>query len=128
MMQEAKENRGFVDQTEFKTAQQYTFDSLIFDETSTRIIDDYVMHIRPLLNPQCDNVLITRSGTQIKNFSILMSKIVFAAIGKYVHPTRYPQILETENSVTLWNLHAARRGISKDSSAILLFMYASTQP
>ena len=56
------------------------------------------MHIRPLLNPQCDYVLVTRSGTQIKNFSILMSKIVFAAIGKYVHPTRYRQILETESS------------------------------
>ena len=98
MMEKAKENGGFVDQTEFKTAQQYTFDSLIFDETSTRIIDDYIMHIRPLLNPQCDYVLVTRNGTQIKNFSILMSKIVFAAIGKYVHPTRYLQILETESS------------------------------
>ena len=98
MMEKAKENGGFVDQTEFKTAQQYTFDSLIFDETSTRIIDDYIMHIRPLLNPQCDYVLVTRNGTQIKNFSILMSKIVFAAIGKYVHPTRYRQILETESS------------------------------
>ena len=98
MMEKAKENGGFVDQTEFKTAQQYSFDSLIFDETSTRIVDDYIMHIRPLLNPQCDYVLVTRSGTQIKNFSILMSKIVFAAIGKYVHPTRYRQILETESS------------------------------
>ena len=98
MMEKAKENGGFVDQTEFKTAQQYTFDSLIFDETSTRIIDDYIMHIRPLLIPQCDYVLVTRNGTQIKNFSILMSKIVFAAIGKYVHPTRYRQILETESS------------------------------
>ena len=98
MLEKSKENGGFVDQTEFKTAQQYAFDSLIFDETSTRIIDDYIMHIRPLLNPQCDYVLVTRSGTQIKNFSSLMSKIVFAAIGKYVHPTRYRQILETESS------------------------------
>eukprot|EP00112_Aurelia_sp_Birch-Aquarium-sp1_P005370 Seg1608.2 transcript_id=Seg1608.2/GoldUCD/mRNA.D3Y31 product="hypothetical protein" protein_id=Seg1608.2/GoldUCD/D3Y31 len=98
MMEKAKESEGFVDQTEFKTAQKYAFDSLIFDETSTRIIDDYIMHIRPLLNPQCDYVLVTRIGTQIKNFSILMSKIVFAAIGKYVHPTRYRQILETESS------------------------------
>ena len=67
MLEKSKENGGFVDQTEFKTAQQYAFDSLIFDETSTRIIDDYIMHIRPLLNPQCDYVLVTRSGTQIKN-------------------------------------------------------------
>ena len=98
MMEKAKEDGGFVDQTEFKTAQQYSFDSLIFDETSTRIIDDYIMHIRPLLSPQCDYVLVTRNGTQIKNVSILMSKIVFAVIGKYVHPTRYRQILETESS------------------------------
>ena len=56
------------------------------------------MHIRPLLNPQCDYFLVMRNRTQIKNFSILMSKIVFAAIGKYVHPTRYRQILETESS------------------------------
>ena len=41
MMEKAKENGGLVDQTEFKTAQQYSFDSLIFDETSTRIIDDF---------------------------------------------------------------------------------------
>ena len=98
MLEKSKENGGFVDQTEFKTAQRYAFDSLIFNETSTRIIDHYIMHVRPLLNPQCDYVLVTRSGAQIKNFSNLMSKIVFAAIGKYVHPTRYRQILETESS------------------------------
>ena len=101
MMVKAKENWGIVDHTKFKTAQQYTFDSLIFDRTSTLIINNYIMHIRPLLNPQCNYVLIMRNGTQIKNFSILMSKIVFAVIGKYVHSTRYLQILGTESSPKL---------------------------
>ena len=54
MFEKSKENDGFVDQTEFKTALQYTFDSLIFDATSTRILEEYIMHIRPLLNPECD--------------------------------------------------------------------------
>ena len=98
MFEKSKESDGFVDQTEFKTANQYSFDSLIFDETSTRILDEYIQYVRPLLNPQCDYVLVTRSGTQFKNFSNLMSELVFKAIGKYVHPTRYRQIVETESS------------------------------
>ena len=98
MFEKSKESDGFVDQTEFKTANQYSFDSLIFDETSTRILDEYIQYVRPLLNPQCDYVLVTRSGTQFKNFGNLMSELVFKAIGKYVHPTRYRQIVETESS------------------------------
>ena len=98
MFEKSKENNGFVDQTEFKTAQQYTFDSLIFDETSTRILDDYVLYVRHLLNPQCDYILVTRSGTQFTQFSSLMSELVFQAIGKYVHPTRYRQTVETESA------------------------------
>ena len=101
MFEKSKENNGFVDQTEFKTAQQYTFDSLIFDETSTRILDDYVLYVRHLLNPQCDYILVTRSGTQFTQFSSLMSELVFQAIGKYVHPTRYRQTVETESARTL---------------------------
>ncbi|XP_065066523.1 uncharacterized protein LOC135692359 [Rhopilema esculentum] len=98
MFEKSRENNGFVDQTEFKTAQQYTFDSLILDETSTRLLDDYICHVRPLLNPQCEYVLVTRNGTQFKQLSNLMSELVFQAIGKYVHPTRYRQIVETESS------------------------------
>ena len=101
MFEKSKESDGFVDQTEFKTAQQYTFDSLIFDETSTRIIDEYIVNIRPLLNPKCDYLLVTRSGTQFKAIGNHMSELVFQAIGKYVHPTRYRQIVETESSRVL---------------------------
>ena len=31
MLEKAKDNGGYVDQTEFKTAEQYMFDSVAFD-------------------------------------------------------------------------------------------------
>ncbi len=42
MFENAKANSRMVDQTIFKTAQQYSFNSLYFDEISLRIVDDYV--------------------------------------------------------------------------------------
>ena len=82
MLETSKEKNGFVDQTEFKTA----FESLIFDETSTQILDDYILPIRNLLNLNTGYILVTSSGTQFTQFSSLMSELVFLAIGKYVHP------------------------------------------
>ena len=97
MFNNSKKNGGFVDQTEFKTALHYNFDSLLFDSNSTEIVDDYINFVRPLLHPDCDYVLVTRNGTQYSKLSDLMSKLVFEAIGKYIHPTRYRQIVETES-------------------------------
>ena len=97
MFNNSKKNGGFVDQTEFKTALHYNFDSLLFDNNSTEIVDDYITFVRPLLHPDCDYVLVTRNGTQYSKLSDLMSKLVFEAIGKYIHPTRYHQIVETES-------------------------------
>ena len=97
MFNNSKKNGGFVDQTEFKTALHYNFDSLLFDNNSTEIVDDYITFVRPLLHPDCDYVLVTRNGTQYSKLSDLMSKLVFEAIGKYIHPTRYRQIVETES-------------------------------
>ena len=54
MFKNAKTNGGMVDQTIFKTAQKYGFNSLYFDGISLDIIDDYVHYLRPLLNSQCD--------------------------------------------------------------------------
>jgi len=68
---------------------------------ATRVIGEYIVHIRPLLNPQCEYVLVSRNGTQFKQLNNLMSELVFLAIGKYVHPTRYHQIVETESSQKL---------------------------
>ena len=85
MFNNSNKNGGFVDQTEFKTALHYNFDSLLFDNNSTEIVDDYITFARLLLHPDCDYVLVTRNGTQYSKLSDLMSKLVFEAIGKYIH-------------------------------------------
>ena len=71
--------------------------TLLFDNNSTEIVDDYITFVRPLLHPDCDYVLVTRNGTQYSKLSDLMSKLVFEAIGEYIHPTRYRQIVQTES-------------------------------
>ena len=101
MVEKAKKNGGFVDQKNFKTASKYGFDSLILSASSLRILESYISDIRPLLKPRCDYVLVTRSGAQFTKFSNLMSKLVYDSIGKYVHPTRLRQIIETESSISL---------------------------
>ena len=58
MFNNSKKNGGFVDQTEFKTALHYNFDSLLFDNYGTGIVDDHITFICPLL-PDCDHVLVT---------------------------------------------------------------------
>ena len=65
------------------------------------LIDDYINHVRVLLKPKCNYVLINRNGEQLSELSGLMSKLVFDTIGKYINPTRYRQIIETESSETL---------------------------
>ena len=97
MFENAKTNGGMVDQTIFKTAQKYGFNSLYFDEISLDIVDDYIQYVRPLLNPQCDYLLLNRNGMQFQKLTDLLSVLVFQAIGKYIHPTRYRQIIETES-------------------------------
>ena len=101
MFHNSKIHGGFVDQTEFKTAQQYTFDSLLFDEKRTELIDDYISFVRPRLHPKCDYVLVTRNGTQCSKLSDLMSRLVYEAIGKHIHPTHYRQIVKTESAARL---------------------------
>ena len=83
MFHNSKIHGGFVDQTEFKTAQQYTFDSLLFDKKSTELIDDYISFVRPRSHPKCDYVLVTRNGTPYSKLCDLMSRLVYEAIGKH---------------------------------------------
>jgi len=97
MVRAAKENRGFIDQKKFKTANKYGFDSLILTDASMQVLDSYINFVRPLLKPQCKFVLVTRIGGQHSKLGDVMSKLVFDAIGKYVHPTRYRQIVETQS-------------------------------
>ena len=101
MVRTAKTNGGFIDQKMFKTAGKYGFDSLFLTDTSMQVLDGYIDHIRPHLKPTCDYVLVTRNGGQHNKLGELMSKLVFDAIGKYVHPTRYRQIVETASSKKL---------------------------
>ena len=98
MVNNAKTNGGFIDQKMFKTAGKFGFDSLYLTETSMQVLDGYINHIRPLFRPTCDFVLVTRNGGQHNKLGELMSKLVFDATGKYVHPTRYRQIVETASS------------------------------
>ena len=101
MVRTAKTNGGFIDQKMFKTAGKYGFDSLFLTDTSMQVLDGYIDHIRPRLKPTCDYILVTRNGGQHNKLGELMSKLVFDAIGKYVHPTRYRQIVETASSKKL---------------------------
>ena len=98
MVNKAKTNGGFIDQKMFKTAGKYGFDSRYLTETSMQVLDGDINHIRPLLKPNCDYVLVTRNGGQHNKLGELMSKLVFNATGKYVHPTRYRQIVETAST------------------------------
>ncbi|XP_067030575.1 uncharacterized protein [Acropora muricata] len=88
-IKEAKANGGFIDQKTFMTAGKYGFDSVILTETSLQIPDGYIHFVRPLLKPRCDFVLVTKNGSQHSKLGNEMSKLVFDAIGKYIHPTRY---------------------------------------
>ena len=97
MVKTAKENWGFIDQKDFKIAEKYTFDSLIVTDTSMHVLDGYINFVRALLRPQCDFVLVTRNGSQHSKLGDVISKLVFDAIGKYVHSTRYRQIVEAQS-------------------------------
>ena len=112
MVEEAKVNGGFVDQTAFKTHERYTFDTLMLSEDVLKILYTYKKHIRPLCHPTCDFFLVTTKGTQYAALCTAMSLLVHEAIGKYVNPTRYRQIVETESSELLNDKE--RDAISKD--------------
>ena len=97
MIATAKEKGGFIDQKTFKTAGKYGFDSLILTAANMQVLNGYISHVRPLLKPRCDFVLVNRNGDQHAKLGEIMSKLVFDAIGKYIHPTRYRQIVETQS-------------------------------
>ena len=69
----------------------------------TNILYIYVRYVRSLLQPRCDYLLVNRNGIQFQKLTEILSILVFQAIGKYVHPTRYRQIIETE-SVQILNV------------------------
>jgi len=87
------DSNGMIDQTMFKTKDKYGFDSLLFPK---EVIDMVVGYI-----PRCEFLLVSRNGTQITRLGDIFGRLVYQAIGKYIHPTRYRQIVETESAERL---------------------------
>lgn len=86
---------GVIDQTKFKTCDKYAFDSIVITASVLTDLNDYIDYIRPKFQPTCNFLLLTRNGSQQKKISDIFARMVFLAIGKYIHPTRYRQIIET---------------------------------
>ena len=97
MVRTAKENEGFIDQEKFKTASKYGFDSLILTDARMQVLHSYINFVRPFPKPRCEFVLVTRNGGQHSKLGDVTSKLVFDTIGKYIHPTRFRQIVETQS-------------------------------
>ena len=70
---------------------------MILTDANMQVLNGYILYVRPLLKPQCDFVLLNRIGDQHSKLGEIMSKLVFDAIGKYIRPTRYRQIVETQS-------------------------------
>ena len=101
MIQSIKGDSGVIDQTVFKTSEQYGFDSLLFEANHLHVMRLYIDLIRPRLNPTCDYLMVTRKGNQMTGFSSILGNMVYSACGKYIHPTRLRQIIETESTKRL---------------------------
>ena len=52
MIEKAKTNHGFIDETEFKTAVKYQFDNPILNSDVFAVLDVYIDFVRPLLKPK----------------------------------------------------------------------------
>ena len=98
MVKDARSNGGYIDQTAFKTERQYAFDTLILSPEVLQIIESYISFVRPRLSPSCQYLLLTTNGKQYTAFGSAMSILVHQAIEKYVNPTRYRQIIESESA------------------------------
>ena len=61
------------------------------------MLNGYISYVRPLLKLQCHFVLVNRNGDLHGKLGEILSKLVFDAIRKYIHPTRYRQIVETQS-------------------------------
>ena len=76
MVDKAQSNGGFIDQKMFKTAHTYSFDSLLLGRSNVEMIEQYRTHVRPLLKPKCDYLLVTRNGTQYSKLCDLIEASV----------------------------------------------------
>ena len=91
-----------IDATIFKTQERYGFDTLIFEANHIHVLKLYIAHIRPRLNPgSSPYLMVTRNGNQMTKFSSILGNLVHQACGRYIHPTRLRQIIETESAQKL---------------------------
>ena len=97
IFEHAKTTGGYIDQKLFKTTGTYGFDSIVLANISMKVIGNYIEFVRPLLQPSCGFILVNRNGIQFGKLTDLLSKLVYDAIGKYIHQTRYRQIVVSED-------------------------------
>ena len=86
-----------INQTLLKTNGKFGFDSFLFSVDVLTLFTGYVNYIRPRLNLACNYLLLSRNGKQISKLTNTFGRVVYEAIGKYINPTRYRQIIETES-------------------------------
>ena len=91
---------GTINQTSFKTNEKYGFNSLLFSSVLT-LVTGYMNYIRTRLNPACNYLLVCQNGKQILKQTNISGRVVYEAIGKYLNPTRYRQIIEAESTEKL---------------------------
>ena len=68
------------------------FDSLILTDASAPVLNKYITH-------QCDYAVVMKNGGQRSKLGDVTSNLVFDAIGKYIYPMQYSQIVETYASI-----------------------------
>ena len=105
MVQSIKMNEGqggVIDQNQFKTSERYGFDTLIFEQQHLEALHLYIRHVRPHFESNSEDILlVTRHGKKLTKLSSILDNLVYTATGKYIHPTRLRQIVETESSTHL---------------------------
>ena len=71
--------------------------TLTLTDANMQVLNGYISYVRTLLKPQCDFILVNRNGDQHGKLGEIRSNLVFDVVGKYIHPTRYRQIVETQS-------------------------------
>ena len=71
---------------------------MIFTDYVLEKVSSYVHFVRPKLNPTCNYLFVCKNGTQLANLGDIFRRMVYQAVGKYLNPTRYRQIIETASS------------------------------
>ena len=112
MFESAKKTKEWLIRNYSRRLKGTAFDSVYFDECGMELLEKYITYIRPLYTPTCWYVLVNRNGKQFQKLRDLFSVLVFEAIGKYIHPTRYRQVIEMESAHVI--LPNKQKWISED--------------